>query len=82
MIIDMIFDLGFGFINSIIETLHLDNFTFDTSVLGSFLDVLSSVAYFFPWAYIAPIFGFIVMLQAFRILISLMKLLSQLIPGY
>lgn len=52
----------------------------DFSIMDSFLSVVGTVLYFFPVRYIAPIFGFILALQAFRLLIALLKLLAQLIP--
>lgn len=52
----------------------------DMSVLDTFLNVVRSVLYFFPVRLIYPIFGFIIILQAFRLLIAFLRVLAQLIP--
>ncbi len=82
MIFNEIIKLGFGFVNGIIDNLNLEALSFDTGLLSSFLDVLNNVAYFFPWPYIWPIFAFMIGIQGYRILISLIKLITSLIPLY
>lgn len=79
MIIDKIIKLGFMFVNTLVDELKLPDFSIDTDLLASFLNVISGIAYFFPWAYIMPIFGFIVTLQGFRIIIALVKLIRSII---
>jgi hypothetical protein len=70
-------------LGSIVSFLDKINFVFDvlnSSFMNSFLSVVGTVAYFFPWAKLVPIFGFIVGLQSFRIFISLLKLIKNLLP--
>ena len=82
MIIDRMIALGFDLINLILDGLKIPELSLNLSVLNPFLDVVSNVAYFFPWQYLIPIFGFLVGLQLLRITISLIKLVTHILPFF
>ena len=56
------------------------DFSFDTSIINTFLDVVSTATYFFPWHYVAPILYIIVSLMTFRIAIALIRFILSFIP--
>lgn len=75
------------FINAVVTFIifhfsWLDNVSFNInySVIDSFLGVVSSALYFFPWPYLIPIVLIIMCLQAYRIAISLIRLVVEFIP--
>lgn len=85
MILDYILDKGFAFINFWLDSMNIPSISFSISAMDPFLDIVANVAYFFPWTYIAPVLGFIFMLQLFRIAIAILKLIGrvlELIPLY
>lgn len=51
------------------------------NIMNSFFDILSGVLYFFPVRSLAPILGIILMLQGWRVFISVIRALYSLIPG-
>lgn len=80
MITDKILDLVFGFVNNILDALPIMDISADLSVLNAFLDIVGAALYFFPWQKVVPILGIIMMLQAWRILVSVIKAVWQLLP--
>lgn len=80
MIVEKLLDIFFGFINTIFSYLPVMQFDIDTSVLEGLYDILSLCLYFFPWAQVSPILAIIVVLQVWRIVITLIRTLWDLLP--
>ena len=80
MITDKLLDIVFSFLNSILDALPVMDLEVDFSVLNAFLDIVGTCLYFFPWQKVLPILGIIMMLQVWRILISIIKVIWQLLP--
>lgn len=80
MITDKLLDIVFSFLNSILDALPVMDVEVDFSVLNAFLDIVGTCLYFFPWQKVLPILGIIMMLQVWRILISIIKVIWQLLP--
>lgn len=72
----------FDFLFKIIDGLKIPEFTIDFSVMETFLDAVSTAAYFFPVAYVTPIVGFLIMLQIFRVALALLKFVVHFLPGF
>lgn len=80
MIWDTILDYFFGFIKGLLDMLPLMDLEVDLSVLNTFLDIVSVCLYFFPWQKVAPLIAIIAMLQLWRVVISIIRVLWELLP--
>lgn len=78
LFIDIILAYIIGLLNTLEGTLE----TLDLSMLNTFLDILGTVLYFFPWQYVAPILSIIIFLQFYRIIVSILKLIFNFIPFF
>lgn len=56
------------------------DFSFDISVIKTFIEIVSAATYFFPWSYVSPILQIIVFLMTFRIGISFIRFVLRFIP--
>lgn len=80
MITDNIMGIAFSFLEKILDKLPIMNLDVDFSVLNGFLDVLGFVLYFFPWAKVVPILAIISVLQVWRILVSIIRTIWEVLP--
>ena len=79
MIIEGIFDFIFGLANVLFEFLPDIEIGFGTG-FNTFLSIVSSVAYLLPMNTILIMFGIIISLMIFRIVVSVIKTIWQLLP--
>lgn len=80
MVTDKLLDIAFNFLMSVLDALPVMDVEIDFSVLNSFLDVIGFSLYFFPWQKVAPILGLIVLLQVWRIVISIIRVIWEVLP--
>lgn len=80
MITDKLLDIVFNFLMTVLDTLPVMDVEIDFSVLNTFLDVIGIGLYFFPWQKVAPILGLIVLLQVWRIVISIIRVIWEVLP--
>lgn len=80
MVTDKLLDIVFNFLESILDKLPVMNISVDLSVINGFLNIVGSVLYFFPWQKVAPILAIILLLQVWRILISIIKTIWSVLP--
>lgn len=80
MIIEALIDMLFALLNSFFEQLPDISWEVDNSFLDVFLDVLRMVCYLLPMDTVVSIIGLIVSITIFRIVISLIKTIWELIP--
>lgn len=80
MIIDALLDIFFDFAMDTLKYIPFMDIEMDLSVLNGFLDVISLCLYFFPWQKLVPIVGIIMLLQLWRIVISIIKVIWELLP--
>lgn len=80
MIVDKLLDIVFGFLTSMLDLLPIMDVSVDLSVLNTFLDILGSCLYFFPWQKVAPILALIILMQVWRIVISIIKVIWEALP--
>lgn len=80
MITDKLLDIVFRFLESILDALPVMDTEVDFSVLNAFLDIVGTCLYFFPWQKVMPILAIIMALQVWRILVSVIKAIWQLLP--
>ena len=80
MVTDAILNLVFGFVNAILDGIPLMEISESMTVLNAFLDIVGAALYFFPWQKVVPIVGIIVMLQTWRIAVSIIKAIWAILP--
>lgn len=81
MITEVILQWAYNVMIFITDKMEISfDFSFDTAPINTFLDVLSTAVYFFPWRYVAPILGIIILLMTFRISMALLRFVMQFIP--
>ena len=80
MITDNLMGIAFSFLKKLLDKLPIMNMDVDFSVLNGFLDVLGFALYFFPWAKVVPIVGLILLLQVWRVIISIIRVIWEVLP--
>lgn len=80
MITDNLMGIAFSFLEKLLDKLPIMNMDIDFSVLNGFLDVLGFALYFFPWAKVVPILGLIILLQVWRVIISIIRVIWEVLP--
>lgn len=80
MIIDNLLGILFSFLEALLDKLPIMNMDVDLSVLNGFLDVLGFALYFFPWQKVLPILGLIMILQVWRIVVSIIRTVWEVLP--
>ena len=80
MITDNLMGIAFSFLEKLLDKLPIMNMDVDFSVLNGFLDVLGFALYFFPWARVVPIVGLILLLQVWRVIISIIRVIWEVLP--
>ncbi len=80
MVTDKLLDIFFNFLESILDKLPVMNISIDFSAVRGFLSVVGTALYFFPWQKVAPILAIILLLQMWRILVSIIKTIWSLLP--
>lgn len=80
MITDNLMGIVFSFLEKLLDKLPIMNMDVDFSVLNGFLDVLGFALYFFPWAKVVPIVGLILLLQVWRVIISIIRVIWEVLP--
>ena len=80
MITDNLMGIAFSFLEKLLDKLPIMNMDVDFSVLNGFLDVLGFALYFFLWAKVVPIVGLILLLQVWRVIISIIRVIWEVLP--
>ena len=80
MIGEFFFNIIFNFVSHVFEFLHDISWSVDTSALEYFVDVISVAGYMFPWGTVVAIAVTIFSLGFFRLAVSLIKTIWQLLP--
>lgn len=80
MIIDFLINGVFGIAEGFLSAIPVFNMEFDFSVLNSFLEVVGMLLWFFPFDKVSGIFAIIIMLQTWRITVSIFKTLWNVLP--
>lgn len=80
MVTDKLLDIVFSFLEKMLDKLPVMNISIDFSAVHGFLSVVGTALYFFPWQKVAPILAIIVLLQFWRILISIIKTIWSVLP--
>ncbi len=81
MITEAILKYAYSILTFVMDKMQISlDFSFDTAPIDTFLDVLSTAVYFFPWRYVYPILVIIVILMGFRISMALLRFVLQFVP--
>jgi len=80
MIIEALIDVLVGIINTILKPLSLINFTIPDIVVTNFVEIMRLVCYILPMSALMPIIFTFAALMSFRIIVSIIKTIWQLLP--
>lgn len=80
MIIDGLLAVVFGLVDLLLAPLGLLSFNFDITKLEPVLQYFRMALYLIPFQELSPIFLFFVVMMAFRIVVSLIKTIWNLLP--
>lgn len=81
MIIDAILNLFFGIVNLLLAPLELVNIAVDFTVSFSVVsDFLTVIIFVLPWNNLQPLIFLTISIFSFRIVISLVKTIMDIIP--
>lgn len=80
MIIEGIFIIIFGVLDFIIGLLPFSDISFSSAPFQSALDIIKSLAYFLPFETVYDILGLVFCIMMFRIVVSIIKTIWQLLP--
>lgn len=80
MFIEALLNLVFGAVEGLLNLLPDIQWTVEGSVFDSFLDVLEMVCYLLPMQTVVTMFGIVVGFTMFKVVISLIKTIWDILP--
>lgn len=80
MILEAIFDLLFMVLDFVMGLLPFFDIPVDYTALTDFIGIVKSVSYFLPMDTIGTLFGITIAVMSFRIIVSVVKTIWELIP--
>lgn len=80
MIINGLLSVVFGLLNLLLMPLEIVNFTLDLATLEPVMQYFKMALYLIPFKELMPIFTFFVAMMGFRIVVSLIKTIWNLLP--
>ena len=80
MIGEFFLNIVFGFVSGVFELLPDITWSVDTSALEYFADIIKVAGYMFPWGTVVAIVLLIFGFGLFRLVISFVKTIWQLLP--
>lgn len=81
MVTDFLLNPIFSFIDLLLTPLNLVSWTVDTLInIPLLTDFFSVIAYVMPWSYVTPLIFIIFSIIGFKIVISLIKTIWELLP--
>lgn len=80
MITDSLMDIVFGMVESLLNLIPDISIPVNISALKPFLDIIGTVLYFFPWQKVLPIIGIIFLLQVWRLIVTIIKTIWDVLP--
>lgn len=80
MVVDGILSVIFGFVKLLLSPLASVSANFPTTFMTKFMEVIRFALYIMPMGKLMPIVVFFVALMAFRIAVSLIKTIWNLLP--
>ena len=80
MIVESLLSVVFGFINFLLLPLQIVDFALDLVALEPVIQFINMALYLIPFNRLMPIFIFFVSMMSFRIIISLIKTIWDILP--
>ena len=80
MITDTLLDIVFGFVKLLLSPLSSIQVNIPTGFLDKFVEIIRTAMYLIPVAQLMPIIVFFIALMAFRVIVSLIKTIWNLLP--
>ena len=79
MILEFFINIIFNIVMDMMSTLPAD-FTFDTAAINTFLEIVRVATYLFPFNTLINIMSIVIGINLFRIVISIIKTIWELLP--
>lgn len=80
MIVDTMINVAFSILFKLLDKLPFMKVEIDLTVMNTFLDIIGTCLYLFPWQKVAPILAIIVVMQVYRIVVSIIRVIWELLP--
>lgn len=80
MILEAIFDLIFWVLDFLMGFLPFFDISIDYTAFADFIGIIKSISYLFPMDTIGTLFSITVFVMTFRIIVSIVKSLWELLP--
>lgn len=80
MIVEAIFNVFFTFVNGLLSLLPDIDFDIPDGILTNIIEAFDIIAYIVPFGTVFTILAIVISLHSFRIIISLLKTLWDILP--
>ena len=80
MIAEGLLSVVFGIVNILLMPLNVINFVVNSSVFTPIVEFINMALYLIPFKQLMPIFAFFVSMMLFRIVVSIIKTIWDLLP--
>ncbi|MDP4179119.1 MAG: hypothetical protein Q8900_12365 [Bacillota bacterium] len=80
MIIENLFNGIFGFVNLLFVPFKALDFIIDSSIVSHIISFINAVSWFIPLQYFVPILLFSASLNGYKITVSIIKTIKQILP--
>lgn len=80
MIVEALLSVVFGVVNLLLMPLNIVNLVVDSSAFTPILEFINMALYLIPFRQLMPIFSFFVGIMFFRIIVSFIKTIWDLLP--
>jgi hypothetical protein len=80
MVLEVLLNIVFASLTGLFSALPDISWDIDTGIIGTFLDFIGIVTYLFPMPVITSLIGLIVAINVFKIVISIIKTIWDLLP--
>lgn len=80
MIIEVLFNIFFGAIEVLLNLLPDIDWDFSLTISDTFVNAIHTVGYILPMSYILPLLSVIVTILVFKIVVSIVKTIMDIIP--
>lgn len=80
MVMDALLTALFRLIETILNVIPFSDINIDYDAVKPFVRIISMCIYFFPWKQVFPIIVILVLVQSYRIVISLLRVIWDVLP--
>lgn len=80
MITQALFSIIFGVLTFVMDMIPFFNFSIDMAAMETFADVIKTVSYLLPLRTMLVIFTLIIAINAFKVVVAILKTIWQILP--